>query len=127
MTAKKLYFGLVSLISIVSMAISLGVILTSLGKMWLISDKEYLATHDYEFTNCEYQVKKQLCGNDYLAKCNYDKNKYEKLVKECKEQAKEKVLLKRYYYLKISLIGSTATFIIFLLLFLFHYPKFKEN
>ncbi len=126
MNIKKLYFWLVSLISIIAIAVSLGIMLSSLWKVFFISNEEYLVTHDYEFKNCEYAAKSQLCWWKTI-NCNLDQEKYETAVKKCKDNKKKDIILRRFYNLKITLIGSVSTFIVFLIIFLFHYPKFKKE
>ena len=133
MNIKKLYYGLVSLISIIAIAISLGIIATNVGKLWLISDEEYLATHNYEFSTCKYDIQKKYCSySDYRLQqqCTeqlVNNKKYREDIEKCKNEQKKKVLLKRYYYAKLSLISAFSTFIVFLILFLFHYSKFKKE
>ena len=123
---KKLYFGVVSLVSLITLSISLWITLSVLWKLFLISDKEYLARYSYNSWLCSEQVKNQLCWSN-LQNCKYDKKEYEKLLNECKEQEKKRVLLTRYYNLKTSLIWSTSTFVVFLIIFLFHYWRFKKQ
>jgi len=80
MNIKKIYFWLVSLISVVVLSISFWVALTALWKIYFISDKEYLAVHDYELNNCDYKVKSALCWPDYKTGCNYNKKDYQDLL-----------------------------------------------
>jgi len=133
MNIKKLYYWLVSLISVIAMAISLWIIVSNLLKFWLISDQEYLVVHSYELSTCKYDLQRKYCSNlDYknynaCVKNLENNEEYKKDLKTCEENKKQEILLKRNYNLKISLIWSISTFIIFLILFLYHYPKFKKE
>lgn len=133
MNIKKLYYGLVSLISIIAIAISLWIIISDFWKIILISDEEYLATHSYEINNCNYEVQRKYCNySDFnlqkkcLQDLKNDKN-YQKDLINCKQSKKKEILFKRYYYLKLNLIWTLSTLVVFLILFLFHYPKFKKK
>ena len=126
MDFKKLYFWLVSLISIVAMWISAWVALSSIGKMIFISSDEYLATNSYKLNTCDYEVKNQLCGGRFDVNCKYSTSEYEKLLNQCKQKKKEEILLQRQYNLKLNLIGSISTFVVFLVIFVFHYFKFSR-
>lgn len=139
MNIKKLYFWLVSLISIVAIAISLGIILSNLWKLLLISNQEYLANNSWYDDTCKNKAREKICGiaiynktnslYEEYQKCilNLDLNpKYQKILNQCQQQEKEKILLRRYYNLKISLIWSFSSLVVFLVLFVFHYSKFRK-
>lgn len=132
MNIKKIYFGLVSLISIISLAISLGIVISNLLKIWLISDDEYISTHSYQLETCKYNIQKKYCSNSYWKDYNkcileLDKNlNYKKDLENCKENKKKEILLQRYYNLKIDLISASSSFVVFLILFIFHYLRFRK-
>jgi len=133
MNIKKLYYWLVSLISIVAIAISIGIIISNLGKIWLISDKEYLAINSYQLDNCKYEIQRKYCASsDYkkYQQCIQQLNnlqEYKNDVEKCQQEKKQQILLRRYYYLKLNLIWAISTLVVFLILFLYHYPKFRQT
>jgi len=127
MNIKKLYFGLVSLISIIAIAISIWIILSNVWKLIFISDKEYVLNNDYELKSCTYELRSQFCLNDKVCIQKLKNNEnYIKKLEECKKSKEEKLLLKRHYQLKLALISAFSTFIVFLILFIFHYFRFKK-
>lgn len=123
---KKLYFGIVSLVSIIVVSVNLGIALANLWKLVLISDEEYLARHSYEIQSCSYRIKTQLCWPN-LENCKYDKEEYKNLLSECESQEKKKILLRRHYNLKSGLISAVSGFIVFFIIFLLHYLTFRKQ
>lgn len=132
MNIKKLYYGLISLISVITIAITLWIVISSIAKLIFISNNEYLINHKYQLEDCKYRLQRQYCPiwqNKIAINCinQLINNKfYQKDLEKCKKNKKIEILTRRYYNLKLNLIWAWSTFIIFLILFLFHYPKFKE-
>ncbi len=130
MNIKKLYYGLVSLISIVVIAITLWIVISSLLKILLISNKEYLSDNKYQLNNCNYEIQRKYCSiwkNNSTCTNKLENNKiYQKDLENCKNNKKKEILTRRSYDLKLNLIWAWSTFIVFLILFLFHYLKFKK-
>ncbi len=130
MNIKKLYYGLVSLISIVVIAITLWIVISSLLKILLISNKEYLSDNKYQLNNCNYEIQRKYCSiwkNNSTCTNKLENNKiYQKNLENCKNNKKKEILTRRSYDLKLNLIWAWSTFIVFLILFLFHYLKFKK-
>lgn len=131
MNIKKIYFWLVSLISIIALSVSLWIILTSFWKKIFISDNEYIQVNNWQLNDCKYNLESKYCWWNDLKnkKCALDikNNKdYKTDLESCKKSKKEEIILKRHYGLKITLISSWSTFIVFLLLFIFHYLRFKK-
>jgi len=130
MNIKKLYYGLVSLISVVAISISLWISISSIAKIIFITDDEYLLNNKYQIKSCVYDIQRKYCSNlknNFSCITNLDKNKdYLKNLEECENKKKKEILIKRIYNFKINLIWSWSTFVVFLVLFLFHYTKFKK-
>ena len=114
------YLSIVSFIAIIVLCINLWIVITSIGKFVLITDEEYLQNREnYRMNECER-------GPWSEAKKTYaDKTTEE--IQECKDKVRENVSLSRKYNLKNDFIWSWAWFIVFLLLFGFHYPKFLKT
>jgi len=117
----NVYLGVVSIFSILAIAINLGVVLTMLGRFFIISDAEYIANRaSYRMNNCENTVvTKMVWANDIRR----ERTKEE--IKECKAEVREELTIERRFRLKENMIMAGAWFIVFVFLFGFHYPKFK--
>lgn len=102
----KVYYWIVSLISVIVITVSISVIIVSILKKILITDEEYLAKYDYRLSQCDFQKEKT------------DTN--------CKEEKKKEILVERSYNLKSSIIESVSWLIPFIVLFVFHYRWFKK-
>jgi len=117
----NVYLGVVSIFSILSIAINLGVVLTMLGRFFIISDAEYIANnYNYRFDSCETTVVTKMVWNNDVRR---ERTKEE--IKECKAEVREELTIKRSFDLKKDMITAGAWFIVFVFLFGFHYPKFK--
>jgi len=119
---KKIYYGLVSLVSIISLAISFWMFLSAIGKYVFISPDEYIASHKYEVDRCERILKEQIKDKEIEKNTSDD----EKILAECKKNTEKTILLKRNYNLKITLISSISSFVVFLIVFIFHYRQFRK-
>jgi len=105
----NIYLGVVSFFSIIAIAITLWVIITMFGRFFIISDDEYIASrYYYKLDNCE------------------DSDIKEEEVESCKIEARKKLITERRFRLKESAISAWGWLVVFLLLFGFHYPKFKR-
>ncbi|MFA5916644.1 MAG: hypothetical protein WC850_00235 [Candidatus Gracilibacteria bacterium] len=124
----NLYLGIVSFVSIVAIGINLGIVLTSVGKYVLISDEEYLQFREsYKLENCknptypatEAQIDK---GGTTIQTKAITPSAEE--IQKCEKKVREDVKYSRGYDLKDMFITSSAWFVVFLIFFIFHYPKF---
>ncbi|MDD3302548.1 MAG: hypothetical protein PHN31_03255 [Candidatus Gracilibacteria bacterium] len=122
----NLYLGIVSFVSIIAIGINLGIVLTSIGNYFLISNEEYLQYREnYRLENC----KNPTTSPEYDKNGNITKQAQkptEEEIQKCEAKAREDVKLARSYDLKDMFITSGAWFIVFLMFFLFHYPKFVK-
>lgn len=115
-----LYLAVVSFVSIVAIAITLWVVLTALGKFLIISDEEYIEhSRSYELTQCE-EAKYTSWQDERIERT-------EEEIEECKVKAKESAIKARRYNLKDMFISSWAWLIVFIIVFIFHYPKFLKS
>ncbi len=119
MNVKKLYYGLVSLISVIAIATSSWILLSSVLKMYLISDKEYIEANHWIIDSCKYVGKSNSLWGQ-VSVWNYSSKQ------ECIKDKTKQILLERKYNFKMSIISSLSVLIVFLILFVFHYPRFKK-
>lgn len=114
------YLGLVSFVSVIAIAITLWVVLNSLWNYFLISDEEYIQNREYyRIEQCNIWVWDEKLKQDVIKKTPEE-------VKKCEEKAKESAIVSRAYNLKDMFISASAWFIVFVLVFSFHYPKFLK-
>ncbi len=121
------YLAVISFVSIIAVAITLGVVFTSIWKYFIISDEEYLQNQQsWKLENCSnptYAVKE--------VENNWDENKNSKLTQEeisqCEEKVRTEVSFSRKYNLKDTFISSFSWLLVFIVLFWFHYPKFLKS
>lgn len=127
-TAWKLYniyLAIVSFVAIVAISINFWIVLTSVGQYFLITDDEYLQNREYyKIEQCETWA--DLVSRWIIDSTNSIQRTPEEISK-CIEKVKLSVSASRSYNLKEMFIGSWAWFIVFLAIFLFHYPKFIKE
>ncbi len=126
-TASKLYsfyLALVSFVALVAIAINLWVVLTSIGQYFLITDDEYLQNREYyKIDQCETWAD---LVSKWIVENTSDVKRTPEEIEACKQQVKESVSASRSYDLKEMFISSGAWFIVFLAIFLIHYPQFMK-
>lgn len=116
------YLAIVSFVSLVAIAINLWIVLTSVGQYFIITDEEYLQNREYykieqcEYWNPRYDIKTP----------TEDTERTPEEIEECKQNVRESVSASRSFNLKDMFISSWAWFTVFLVIFLFHYPKFLK-
>lgn len=114
------YLAVVSFVSVIAVAITVWIVLMALWKYLLISDDEYVENRQsWRTEQCDTNMR----WDQGLQK-DVRVNKTEEEIVECKEKAKLAAIKARSYDLKDMFISSFAWFIVFLILFWFHYPKF---
>lgn len=126
-----IYLAVVSFVSIVAVAITLWVVLTSVWKYFIISDEEYLQYREsYKLENCKNPIYWEkwvaspvtVDGTETPARTPSEEE-----IAKCEEKVRKEVSFSRAYDLKDMFITSSAWFIVFLVLFIFHYPKFLKT
>ncbi|MGE4443936.1 MAG: hypothetical protein AB7E37_03015 [Candidatus Altimarinota bacterium] len=126
-----IYLAVVSFVSVVSVAITLGVVLTIVGKYFIISDEEYLQYREsYKLENCKNPIYGEkgvtspvtVDGTETPARTPSEEE-----IAKCEEKVRKEVSFSRAYDLKDMFITSSAWFVVFLVLFIFHYPKFLKT
>lgn len=103
-----IYFGLISLVSFIGLAIAAIVFSNTLISKTLISDEEYIVKNSREISRCDEPI--------YLVE-----------KEECITKAKENLLLQRSIYAKETLILSWIWTIILLFIFPIHFTQFRKN
>ena len=132
-TAKlyNFYLWLVSFVAIIAIWINLWLVLTSVWKYYLITDEEYLQNREsYRLEQCENNTiynKEVRLENNVEKTTEQTVKKTKEEIEECKQKARNDVIMSRKYDLKDMFISSFAWMIVFLILFGFHYPKFLKN
>lgn len=127
-TASKLYsfyLALISFVALVAISINLWIVLTSIGQYYLITDDEYLQNREY------YKIEQ--CENYWNIKWITPKTQeWEEIIltqeeiDSCIIKVTDSVSASRSYDLKEMFISSWAWFIVFLVVFLIHYPQFLK-
>lgn len=119
----NLYLWVVSVFSVIALAINLWIILTMAANFVFITDAEYVASnYSYKLENCENWGRVKTMSPEWETTTQ---TRTEEEIEECKEQAREDLATQRRFRLKEDLIASGAWFIVFIILFGLHYPQFK--
>lgn len=127
-----LYLAVVSFVSIVAVAITLWVVLTSVGKYFIISDEEYLQYREsYKLENCKNPIYGEKWVTTTAVPVDWvttqARTPSDEEISKCEQKVRKEVSFSRAYDLKDMFITSWAWFIVFLILFVFHYPKFLKT
>ncbi len=119
------YLWIVSFVSLIAIWITLWVVLTSIWKYILINDEEYLQFREsYRLEQCKTPISTTEIDKAWVQKT---KTPTEDEIKKCEIKVRSDVKLSRSYDLKDMFISSGAWFVVFLLFFIFHYPKFLKT
>ncbi len=122
------YLAVVSFISIIAVAITIWIVITSIWKYFLISDEEYLQYREsYKLTGCRNSIYNPIYDEKGIIIKNEETKKTPESIKECEDKVRKEVSASRWYDLKDTFISSFSWFVVFLILFLFHYPKFLKT
>lgn len=122
------YLAVVSFISIIAVAITIWIVITSIWKYFLISDEEYLQYREsYKLTDCRNSIYNPIYDEKGIIIKNEETKKTPESIKECEDKVRKEVSASRWYDLKDTFISSFSWFVVFLILFLFHYPKFLKT
>jgi len=115
----KIYYVIVTSISIIVIWINVSLIWWTLVKKYLITNKEYITSNKYRLEEC---------GNISITN-NLDTNntiKTKEEINQCKENKEKEIIAERNYNLKINIIENLVFTIAFFIIFIFHYIKFKQ-
>jgi len=127
----RIYLSVISFVSIIAVAITLGVVLTSIGNYFIISDEEYLQYREsWKLENCKNQIYSEKWVNSPVTggdTTTPTRTPSEEEIAKCEEKVRKEVSFSRTYDLKNMFITSWGWFIVFLILFIFHYPKFLKT
>lgn len=126
-----IYLAVVSFVSIVAVAITLWIVLTSVWKYFIISDEEYLQYREsYKLENCKNPIYWEKWVTSPVTVDGTEtpaRTPSEEEIAKCEEKVRKEVSFSRAYDLKDMFITSSAWFVVFLVLFIFHYPKFLKS
>jgi len=122
-TAKKhtlftVYLWLVSIISFIWLAIAMMTFSYKLLSNAIITDEEYTANNNREFTKCEEPI--YLWTDNTKLRTDTEKD-------ECIKKAKENMLLQRKLNTKETLLSAWLRAIILLIIFPIHFIYFKKH
>jgi len=126
-----IYLAIVSFVSILVVSINLWVILTNIGKYFIISDEEYLQHGEfYRLENCKNPIYEGKINSSWVVAINWTgswtRKPSDEEIARCEEKVRKEVSFSRKYDLKDRFITSWSWFVVFLILFLFHYPRFLK-
>ncbi len=114
----SIYITVICFVSIIVIAITLWITLSSIWSQIFISDDEYLHSDGaWEIRQCSeprWIEEKQ-------------ESKTPEEIATCKQEAETSALATRSVRFKETLIWAWSTLIVFMILFSFHYPKFLKN
>lgn len=122
---SKFYFTVVSIVSVIGMAVAFGIAIYQQGMSLLITDAEYIVGHnEREMRSCEEPTRKQIGdGPDSTSK---EITKSPEEINTCKAETSARLITQRSYTTKESTIWGVTRGIIFLVLFLTHYPRMMK-
>lgn len=114
---KTFYFMIVSFASLIGLCVSFGVVIYGTAKQILITDSEYLQSYNaYEIRQCE-EPKRRIQEQPV--------ERSEAETTKCIQDRTDNTLTQRSIDFKEWLIGWFSRWIVFLIVFLFHFPKFR--
>lgn len=114
----KIYYVIIISISVIIIWINIALVISSGIKHYIITDKEYISNNYYQLQNCEHPI---------ISTDKNIKNKITpKVINQCKEKAKQKLITQRNYRFKTDIIWSFTFAFAFSIIFLFHYLKFRK-
>ncbi len=117
----KLYFGLVSFVSILILAFSLSSLISSILKYMLISDEEYIASKYYELNTCKYEKQISIASSNQQTT-----QKSPEEIAKCIAETRKKLLNQRKYQLKTNIIENLSYSFIFFVIFSIHFYHFRK-
>jgi len=114
----KIYYVIVTSISVIVLWINIALVLWTWIKQYLITDEDYIANNNYRIENCEQpKIRSDINTKNQTA---------EEEIKECKDKTKQELLFKRNYRFKTDIISNLTFVFAFFIIFLFHYIKFNK-
>lgn len=114
----KIYYAIVTSISVIVIWINFSLFLGTIIKHYLIADKEYISNNYYQLQSCE----RTIISTDK----NIKTQKTEDEINQCKEKIKQEIINQRNYKFKENIIWNLTFTVAFLIIFLFHYLKFRK-
>lgn len=127
----KLYFSIISIVGILGTVVAFGTAGYSWLNQFFITDTEYIAGNDSrKIQQCEEPVyspsPKEAMPVNPTGEPNI-RQKTPKEIETCKTKAEQRVILERRLDTKQAIIWGLVRGIIFLLLFLSHYPRMVKQ
>lgn len=106
------------------MAIAFGIAIYQQTMQLIVTDQEYLAGNSHrEIEQCAQPTRKTVKGSPN----GQEVEKTPKEITACTQETKTRILTQRSYNTKESTIGGITRGIIFLVLFLTHYPRMVKE
>lgn len=115
---KTFYFMIVSFASLIGLAVSFGTVLYATSQQVFITDTEYLQSYNaYEIRQCEEPKSR-------VKESPVERTQVE--IDACKLERTENTLIQRGLNFKEALLWWMSRWIVFLIIFLFHFPTFRK-
>jgi hypothetical protein len=115
---KTFYFMIVSFASLIGVAVCLWTVLYASSQQLFITDEEYLQSYNaYEIRQCEEpKVRVE----------SIPTQRTDEEIQACKNERTENTLIQRGLNFKEALLWWVSRGIVFLIIFLFHFPVFRK-
>ncbi len=115
----SIYLLVASVVGLIGAVVGYGTLAYSYAISSIITDEEYLTggSGRWQVENCENDPRPIIDGEEREART-------EEEIEECKEEARETVLIQRQFSTKETMLSGGIWGTIFLLLFLVHFPVF---
>lgn len=127
----KLYFSIISIVGILGTVIAAGVAWYSWLRQVFITDEEYITGRNArEVQQCDeptYLPEPIMVKEANTLPNSKIKKKTPEEIKACKDKATQRLVLQRHLDTKESIIWGLVRGVIFLLLFLSHYPRMVKQ
>lgn len=114
----NVYLTLVSFVSLVGLVIGFGIALHEGVSRLITTDDEYVVS-DYQYRNCR--------GTNSYDSARQSVKKADAEVKSCQDDRRADALLSRNVDFKKVVVGGGTWGLLFLIVFLAHYPRFVRS
>lgn len=114
-TTMKVYLLISSLAGLFGILIWFWIVISQFASFRIISDDEFVNNRYREVKQCEDPIYSEKWDN---------KTKSPEEIEKCKKEATDRLVIWRKYELKDSAVNGALRGLLFLIIFVVHYPKF---